>query len=522
MKGAIAAGHPSTAEAGARVLAEGGNAVDACIAAAFVSWVTESPLTGPGAGGFMLVHRARDRRDRVLDFFAATPGRGLEEEVGAGEMQSVDIAFDARNVQRFFVGAAACAVPGTVAGLAEAHRLYATLPWSELVAPAVELAREGVELTPAQALLHSLLAPILRLRAEGRRVYGADGAIAAGARIPMDELAATLAQLAEEGPDAFYRGDLARRVAAHVRELGGLITEDDLAGYRVVGRGPVRAAFRDSEFVSNPPPSSGGVLIAFALRVLDRAGPPRDAGTEAAIALLAEVMREAAAARRAPFPSSLYRGGLAARLLGDAAVDEAALRVRRACRVSARDAVGLPSTTHVSVVDAAGNAASLSASTGSGSGVVVPGTGIHLNNMLGEEDLNPARVRARPGRRLTSMMSPSLVLADGRPRLVVGSAGSVRLRAAILQIVVNVVDHGMGVEEAIAAPRVHLEEKRLHVEGGVRPEVADALEGLDYDVVRWGDINPFFGGASAVALRADGELEAAGDPRRGGAGLVVA
>jgi len=163
----------------------------------------------------------------------------------------------------------------------------------------------------------------------------------------------------------------------------------------------------------------------------------------------------------------------------------------------------------------------MTASTGSGSGVIVPGTGIHMNNMLGEYDLNPGGDAARPGARLTSMMAPSIVLRRGRPHLVVGSAGSVRLRGAILQAVVNVVDHGLGVEEAIDAPRVHVEEPHLHCEGGADAAELDRLEALGYDVVRWRRRNLYFGGVSAVEVGTGGTLAAAGDPRRGGHGIVV-
>jgi gamma-glutamyltranspeptidase / glutathione hydrolase len=520
MRGAIAAGHPLTAEAGARVLAEGGNAVDACVAAGFASWVTESPLTGPGAGGFMLVHRARDGRTRLLDFFVAAPGRGLRDGV-RGEMEAVEVAFAAGALQTFRIGAAACAVPGAVAGLAEAHRLYGRLPWAELVAPAVELARKGVELGPAQAFLHRVLDPILRSDAEGRRIYGTDGPPGVGARISMDDLAGTLAALAEHGPELCYRGELARRICAHVRERGGRLTEEDLAVYRVVRRRPVRAVFRGHEFVSNPPPSSGGVLIALGLRALDRLGPSPPHGSAGGAARLAELFRETARARDRAFTSALDRGGLAARLLAEETVAALAARVAERAGRPVAEPAGLPSTTHISVADAGGNAVSMSASTGSGSGVVVPGTGIHLNNMLGEEDLNPYGVQGRPGRRLTSMMAPSIVLRDGRPRLVLGSAGSERLRAAILQIVVNVVEHGLDVVEAIVAPRVHLDGSRLHLEGGFPAGAADDLEALGYDVVRWSELNLYFGGAACVLSGEAGDLSAAGDPRRGGAGVVV-
>jgi gamma-glutamyltranspeptidase / glutathione hydrolase len=521
MKGAVAAGHPLTARAGARILEEGGNAVDACIAAAFVSWVAESPLTGPGGGGFMLVHRARDSSDRLLDFFVAIPGRGLPAGEG-GEMVTVEVPFDQRTLQIFRIGAAACAVPGAIAGLAEAHRRHARLPWAELVAPAVEVARAGLDLTGEQAFLHEILDAALRHEQEGRRIYGADRALTVGDRLVMPDLASTLEWLASEGADAFYRGELARRVSETVRAGGGRITEDDLAAYRMIQRRPVRAPFRGCEFVSNPPPSSGGLLIAFALGVLDRLGsaPPR--GGAEGLALLAEVMREATRVRGGGFVGELYRGGAAKRVLAPERIEAAARAVGERRPRPAPEPAGFPSTTHISVVDATGNAASLSASTGCGSGVVVPGTGIQLNNMLGEHDLNPGSGTARVGERLTSMMAPSLVLADGRPRLVVGSAGSIRLRAAILQIVVNVVDHGLTAGEALDAPRVHLDDDVLQLEGGIAPEAAERLERWGYEVVRWGGRNLYFGGASAVVLREAGRLEAAGDPRRGGAGVVVA
>ncbi len=175
----------------------------------------------------------------------------------------------------------------------------------------------------------------------------------------------------------------------------------------------------------------------------------------------------------------------------------------------------------MSAVDADGNAASLSSSTGSGSGVVVPGTGIQLNNMLGEYDLVAAGP-AEPGRRLTSMMSPTIVVGPGRPRLVVGSAGSIRLRGAIMQVIANVVGHGLGVADAIDRPRIHIEDPHVHCEGGFAAEELDRLSAMGYDVVRWRRRNLYFGGTNAVEVGVDGELAAAGDARRGGAGVVVA
>jgi gamma-glutamyltranspeptidase/glutathione hydrolase len=518
MRGAIAAGHPLTAEAGARVLAEGGNAVDACVAAAFASWVAESPLTGPGAGGFMLVHRARDRSDRLLDFFVATPGLGARVAPRA-DMTAIDIDFDGDTTQVFRIGAGSCAVPGAAAGLEAAHRAFGTLPWPSLFEPALELARNGVELTPSQAYLHRILDLILRHTDEGRRIYGRRTRLGPGDRLVLTDLGTTLEELARKGAAAIYGGSLGKEIVRYLRTEGGAVTSADLAAFRVVRRRPVRARFRGHEFVSNPPPSSGGVLIGYGLRLVDALGPPAAQGTAAAMARLAEVMREQGRAREGSFASELYRGGLARRLYGEQNMRAAVRRVRAG--LAGVPEPGERGTTHISVVDAVGNAASLTASTGSGSGVIVPGTGILMNNMLGESDLNPARGEARPGTRLTSMMAPSIVLRRGRPRLVVGSAGSARLRGAILQAVVNVVDHGMHVEEAIDAPRVHVEEPHVHCEDGADSAEVDALEARGYDVVRWRRRNLYFGGVAAVQVDQRGVRHAAGDPRRGGHGIVV-
>src|SRR5438270_6705586 len=252
MRGAIAAGHPLTAETGAHVLAAGGNAVDACVAAGFASWVAESPLTGAGGGGFMLIHRSRDRSTRVLDFFTAVP-----ERAGGAEMDAVDIDFSGGDHQVFQIGPASVAVPGTLAGLGEAHRRFGSLPWAELVAPAEELARRGVELTRPQAYLHAILDLILRHTDEGRKIYGRRDRLVAGDVLVQKDLASTLELVARRGAQALYGGELGRAVLSH---LDGQLTRRDLESYRVIQRRPVRAAYAGHEFQSNPPPSSGGVL----------------------------------------------------------------------------------------------------------------------------------------------------------------------------------------------------------------------------------------------------------------------
>src|SRR5712691_11169179 len=224
MRGAVAAGHPLTAQAGADVLAAGGTAVDAAVGAALVSWVAESPLTGPGSGGFMLVHRARDRSTRVYDFFVSVPGLGLARR-DLGDMDRVDVDFSGGSTQVFHIGAASCAVPGAAVGLEQAHRSFGTLPWRDLFQPAIELARNGVELNKGQAYLHAILDLILRHTPESRAVYELNGErLVAGDTLIQSDLAQTLELLAEHGGKVLYEGELAARISDHVLAHGGCIT----------------------------------------------------------------------------------------------------------------------------------------------------------------------------------------------------------------------------------------------------------------------------------------------------------
>jgi gamma-glutamyltranspeptidase/glutathione hydrolase len=410
-------------------------------------------------------------------------------------------------------------VPGATKGLEAVHAAYGRLPWSELLQPAIELARAGIEVTREQAHLHAILDLILRHSAEGRRIYSRpDGArMLPGDALNLSDLGWTLEQIAHDGADALYRGDLATAIASTVESGGGGITKDDLAAYRVAWRRPVRTRFRGYDVVSNPPPSSGGILVAYGLALLERVshGGP---GSAEAIASLAEVMREQTRVRDDGFTRALHRGGLARRLLSEDGVVAGVARIEASVAGAPESAPA--GTTHVSAVDSAGNAASLSSSTGSGSGVIVPGTGIHLNNMLGEYDL-VASGPATPGRRLTSMMAPTVVIGPEGPRLVVGSAGSVRLRGAIMQVIANVVEHRLGVADAIDFPRVHVDEPHVHCEGGFDEAELARVEAAGYDVIRWRRRNLFFGGTNAVEVLAGGTLAAAGDARRGGAGVVV-
>jgi gamma-glutamyltranspeptidase/glutathione hydrolase len=510
-RGVVAAGHPLTAEAGAWVLREGGNAVDAAIAAMAASFATESPLTGLGAGGFMLVHEGGE--SVLLDFFVETPGRG---GVGRrGELVPISVLFD-ETPQVFNVGAASCGVPGTPAGIVEAARRFGSVPLSELIRPAVRHAREGVAVNAEQAYVLTLLDSLLIAYPETRELYAPHGAVLGeGEVFRFPALADALELLAAEGDEPFYRGDVARRVSGWVQESGGTLSVEDMDAYRVLAREPVQASFCGREVLSNPPPSSGGILIALCLELLERLG---GAGLEPVVAAMAE----AQAHRTAEFHVGLYELGFAEQFLGSERLREAAASAAARARPP-RDAPApgdsLGSTTHITAVDAEGRCAAVTCSNGTGSGMLPPGTGMHVNNMLGEEDLNPLGFHSLPpGRRVTSMMAPTIVLRDGELELALGSGGSNRIRSAILQTIVRILVEGMPVEDAVGAARVHFEQGEIQAEPGVDEAALGRLSERGYRVNRWQRRNLFFGGAHAVARDPEsGVLRGGGDPRRGGA-----
>ena len=294
-------------------------------------------------------------------------------------------------------------------------------------------------MTPEHAYVFQILEPILTQYPETRALYAPEGRmLTTGDLLRFPDLADALERLAAEGPEWLYRGETAQRICEWVTERGGLLSAEDFAAYEVIERQPVVAAYRGLEVLTNPPPSSGGILIAFALDLLERLGDPAPFDDPDALQLLVEVMAEAADARGADFHERLHHEGFAAEFLSPARLERAASQRGGAGgeRPARRRGEPLGSTTHISTLDADGNAASVTCSNGTGSGVMAPGTGVHLNNMLGEEDLNPLGFhRLSPGTRVTSMMAPTIVLRDGEVELSLGSAGSNRLRSAILQVV---------------------------------------------------------------------------------------
>lgn len=490
MSGIVAAGHPLTAEAGAAVLRAGGNAVDAAVAAMLTSWAAEPLLTGPGAGGYMLVAGAGEE-PTLLDFFVEAPGRGRPE----GEwpaLTPVEVSFgDATQV--FNCGPSSVGVPGNPAGVCAAIDRWGTLPLAELAAPAARLARDGVALNEQQAYVVALLRGILESTPESTALFAPAGPLLVeGERFASAELADAIELLGAEGAAPFYTGAVAAEMVDWLTPRGGLVTRDDLASYRAIARRPVAAEYRGRCVLTNPPPNAGGVLIALALALLDRTeGPPSSSA-------IVEVMERVQAERTSSFVAGLAKEGFADAFL----------------------ASRLGSTTHISVLDGDGLACSVTCTNGEGSGVVVPGTGVHLNNIMGEEDLNPLGFHSFPaGRRMPSMMAPTVVLGELGVELVLGSAGSNRIRSAILQTIVGVVDHGLAAQAAVDAPRLHFEDGTVFVEPGID---ADALRAAGRAVAPFRAPNLFFGGVQAVEHDpATGVLSGAGDPRRGGVAVAA-
>ena len=511
-RGVVAAGHALTARAAGEVLRDGGNAFDAALAALCAACACEPALASFGGGGYLLALPAGGR-PRVYDFFVQTPKRRAPES--AVEFEPVHVDFGPAR-QEFHIGRGTVAVPGIIRGFFDVHRDLCTMRVADLIAPACALLRDGVEMTALQARLLHLVRPMLAATPESLAIYASergDGTLAGeGERLRNPDLAGLLEVMATEGDGVFYRGAIARALVEQLRP-GGLIGLDDLADYRTEVRAPLALDYRGVRVLTNPPPSSGGALIGFGLGLLEdlpvAAAPP---GSGRAVAMLADVMRATRFARAETQDGGPSRSN--ERML------DPALLARWQNEIRGR-ALACRGTTHLGVIDVRGNLASLTLSNGEGSGQVVPGTGIVLNNMLGEEDLNPGGFHRWPlDHRMTSMMAPSaLRWPDGR-QVATGSGGSNRIRSAVLQVIVNLVDHGMNVDEAVRAPRVHVEGSLLSVEGGHdRDAIAEALaEWPEHQV--WDDRNVFFGGAHTAERRGD-VLGGAGDPRRGGASLTV-
>jgi gamma-glutamyltranspeptidase/glutathione hydrolase len=457
---AVAAGHPATAEAGAEILEAGGSAADCVVAACLASCVAETVMTGLLGGGHAMHFDAATGRVANLDCFVAVPGLGREGE--AVPLLELEVPFGTELVH-YAVGIGSCGVPGVPAGIDALWHAHGRLPWPRLVEPALSLARGAVPMPAAHAACLQMLEPVMTMD-EGARIFSPGGELLSeGDLLRQPGLVAALEALAQEGPRSAYDGTLARALLALMEERRGLVTQEDLSAYEARWSQPVSVAFRGYD-------------------VRTRAGLsdfPQALGRLAELRGLSEPERTLA-------------------LVG-ALLD------------------GLPAqhgTTNISAIDGDGNACVLTTSLGLGSGDFVPGFDLHLNSMLGEADLLIGPLE--PGKRMASMMAPTLALDSEGVVLAVGAAGGTRLRSALLQVVAGILDEGLDLQAAVDRPRLHPVASLIHLEPGFGPKTTGALESAGFEVRAWPDRHHYFGGVSAVT-----PTGAAGDPRRNGEARVV-
>ena len=529
MGGVIAAGGRETVRAGATMLQKGGNAVDAAVAAAFASFVSEVGLVHLGGSGMAQVFDPQTGSAIVYDFFSDMPGVGQSEEVTM-DFEPVTIDFGGAT-QDFYLGRASVAVSGNIIGLCQLAAAHGRLPLSTLLEPAIEFASQGVPIGGFQARTCQLLAPLYTHTAGMREIFAKSGQlIRPGEQLFIPHLADTLSDLAKEGESLVRTGSLAQAILADQQANGGLLTATDLLRYQVRQCSPIRVPYRGYEVLLPPPSSVGGILIAFSLKLLAHFKVKQlPHGSSSHLRLLYEVMQATTLARRYwdTISQEMPAEEAIAAFLSDNIVQKSYINVLKGLNgrqslISASEAKGPSNTSHISVIDSSGMTVSLTTTAGESAGYVVPQTGYIPNNMLGEADLHPHGFHTRAaGERIATMMSPTIVLKDGSPRLVVGSGGSTRLRTAILQVLCNLLDYDMTLTDAVETSRVHLEKDALQCEGGYNSYGVDELEDMGYPVNRWQKRSLYFGGAHSVARTEEGQLIAMADNRREGVTAVV-
>jgi len=521
--------HPLASAAAVEAVAAGGNAVDAAAAALFTLYVVEPMNVGLLGGGTTHV-RTPEGRHVVLDGLCTAPAAARDDMF---EPLSVErFSFTDVKDRRNFVGAEACAVPGNLAMLCEAVARFARLPLPALLEPAIRHAAHGFEVTPhltnaiagaaediaSDEPLASLLMP------QGRP-------LAAGERLTQDALAETLRAVAREGPAGLHEGAIGRRLSDHLTKAGGHVTLADLGGYRVVERDAVRGTYRGHEVLGPPPPVSSGVHIVQMLNVLEEFDVARlGFGTPESLHLIAEVLKLAFADRTAVMADPAFVDVPVKRLVSKEYATERRLELDtgRARRWTAGfgPAEGA-NTTHVTVADAGGWIVSATHTIGPGlfgAGVLVPELGLIANNYMSDFDPRPGRAQSiAPGKRLTSSQSPMMIVKEGRPRYALGLPGGLRIFGSAMQSIVNLIDHGMSLQEAVEAPRLWTQGHQVELEpafpAGVRAKLADrGHEVLGVPVIA--------GGMNAVALCSPGRIEGAacwradGTPAGLGGGLA--
>jgi len=532
-EGMVVSADIAASEIGARVLADGGTAVDAAVAVGFAMAVVRPRAGNIGGGGFMLVYSSADGETQAIDYRETAP-IGATRDMFLDEQGNVD-------PQKARFGHQSAGVPGTVAGLHLAHEMYGKLPWKRLLAPAIKLARDGFKVRYDLSRTWERSRERLRRDISSLRYFFKDNGdtYVPGEWFVQGDLAWSLTQIAELGPDAFYRGEIADKIIAEMKGGGGLIDAESLAAYKPVVRDPVRGTYRGYDIVSMPPSSSGGILIIQMLNILEHF-PVREYGAESAdnVHLLVEVAKLAYADRSKHLGDLNFHDVPAKWLMSKQYAKElaAGIDIQKA-RLSEEISPGVAlkkesvDTTHFSIIDRHGNmvANSYTLNLSFGSGLSVDGAGFLLNNEMDDFVSKPGEPNVyglvggmansiEAGKRPLSSMTPTMVFKDGRPVLATGSPGGSRIITSVLQMIVNVIDHEMNIGVASSAPRMHHQwlPDVIQLESGFSPDTIRELQRRGH-TIRGSSFT--IGNVQSVSRR-DNYFLGAADPRRPGGSSV--
>nr|WP_255611515.1 gamma-glutamyltransferase [Marinobacterium arenosum] len=526
-QGMVATSHHLATDVALDVLKNGGNAIDAAVTAGFALAVTQPRSGNIGGGGFMLVSREQQDEVVAIDYREKAPKAAYEKMFQDDEGNVVQ--------QRSRFSHLSAGVPGTVAGLALALEKYGTISLQQALAPAIKLAEEGFIVPPRFTKgLEAKKEMLQKWPSSKATFYKADGsAYQPGERFKQPDLAATLKRISEQGVKGFYEGKTAQLIADDMKKNGGLITLQDLKDYRPQIRTPVQGNYRGYDIYSMAPPSSGGTHVVQILNTLE-GYPIGEYGHNSAksIHLMAEAMKHAYADRSKylgdPDFVAVPVNGLTDKKYAEqirSKIDPA--KATPSVEIRPGDPTGYESneTTHFSIVDKYGNAVSntYTINFSYGSGIVVPGAGFLLNNEMDDFSAKPGVPNAygliggvankvEPEKRMLSSMSPTIVKKDGKNFMVTGSPGGSRIITTTLQVVMNVIDHGLNIQSAVSAPRIHHQwlPDEIRIEQGVSPDTVSLLEGMGHKVSR----KPSMGAIQSILVGEDGVFYGAADPRR--------
>jgi gamma-glutamyltranspeptidase/glutathione hydrolase len=524
--GAVASGHAGTSRAGVEILEGGGNAVDAIVAAALAAGVCEPLLTGLGGGGLMTI-RSADGAVVVADCFSLFPG--LEHGLEPREFNALDVDYGP-TTQTFFAGRGSAAVPGVAPGLEAVWKRYGSLPLETIAAPAIRLAEEGWVATEATCVVATMLRDITALTEESQALFQPGGRpLQPGDHVVMPAAANALRAFAADGAAPFVSGRYAQDLVATFGPPHGSLGLDDLEAFQPRFVAPLSVPFCGSTLYVPAPPCSGGALIAFGLQVFERVVPDSP-NAQTLARCFAEVMAATERARQEGFDEKLMESGAVETLLSDASIARHSAAVEANLRAPTRAVpVGVPqgsqpgNTTHISTVDAQGMAVSFTSSNGETCGTLWPGLEFPVNNFLGEGDIHPLGFHRGPaGSRFRTGMTPALLVDAQGGVMALGTGGSNRIRTAMFQVIRHITYGGMDVEEAVMAPRIHVEGASVEVENiGQDEAVLKAAASSGRQLARFEGRHLYFGGVHSARRRSDGSFEAFGDPRRSGVGTIA-